>query len=81
MAKLTFVRLFISLVVFENCPLLQLDIKNAFIHGEIQEEVHMDQSPDFISQEEYVRIFHLKKTFNGLKQSPRAWFGKFGKVV
>ena len=41
-AKLTFVRLFISLVASYNWDLHQFDIKNAFLHGDLQEEVYME---------------------------------------
>ena len=72
--KLTFVRLFISLAASENWPLHQLDIKNVFLHGDLQEELYMEQPPDFVAQGEYGKVCHLKNSLYGLKQSPRAWF-------
>jgi len=80
-AKLTSVRLFISLAASANWPLHQLDIKNAFLHGDLQEEVYMEQPPGFVAQGGYGRVCYLKKSLYGLKQSPRAWFGKFSEVV
>ena len=80
-AKLNSVRLFISLAASENWPLHQLDIKNAFIHGDLQEEVYMEQPPSFITLGEFKKVCHLKKSLYGLKQSPRAWFGKFSEVI
>jgi len=47
-AKITYVRLFLAIVDIHHWPLHQLDIKNAFLHGELQ-EVCMDQSPDFLA--------------------------------
>ena len=47
-AKMTFVRIFISLAATYNWDLHQLDIKNAFLHGDLQEEVYMDQPPWFV---------------------------------
>ena len=73
-AKLTFVLLFISIAAYENRPLHQLDIKNVFLHGDLQEEVYMEQPPDFVAQGEYGKVCHLKNSLYGLKQSPRAWF-------
>ncbi|KAK2998527.1 hypothetical protein RJ639_023483 [Escallonia herrerae] len=52
-AKLTSVRLFISLAASLNWSLHQLDIKNAFLHGDLVEEVYMEQPPGFVAQEEY----------------------------
>jgi len=80
-AKLTSVRLFISLAASKHWPLHQLDIKNAFLHGDLNEEVYMEQPPGFVAQGEYGKVCHLRKSLYGLKQSPRAWFGKFSDVV
>jgi len=49
-AKLTYVRLFISLAATYDWLLHQLDIKNAFLNGDLQEEVYMEQPPGFIAQ-------------------------------
>ena len=48
-AKLTSVRLFISLIASYNWDLHQLDIRNAFLHGDLQEEVYMEQPPMFFA--------------------------------
>ena len=76
-AKMTYVRLFISLVATYHWNLHQLDIKNVFLHGDLQEEVYMEQPPRFVAQGEIGRVFGLRKSLYSLKQSPRAWFGKF----
>ena len=80
-AKITSVRLFISLAASHDWPLYQLDVKNAFLHGDLSEEVYMEQPPGFVAQGEYGKVCRLKKSLYGLKQSPRAWFGKFSEVV
>ncbi|KAJ9685389.1 hypothetical protein PVL29_017428 [Vitis rotundifolia] len=59
----------------------QLDIKNAFLHGDLEEEVYMEQPPGFVAQREYEKVCCLKKALYGLKQSPCAWFGKFSKEI
>ena len=80
-AKMTYVRLFISLPATHNWDLHQLDIKNAFLDGDLQEEVYMEQSPGFVAQGEIGKVCRLWKSLYGLKQSPRAWFGKFSQAV
>ena len=80
-AKISSIRLFISLAATYNWVLHQLDVKNAFLHGDLQEEVYMEQPPGFVAQGEYGRVCKLKKALYGLKQSPRAWFGKFSNAV
>ena len=80
-AKMTYVRLFISFSATHNCDLHQLDIKNAFLHGDLQEEVYMKQPLGFIAQGEIGKACRLRKLLYGLKQNPRAWFGKFSQAV
>ena len=80
-AKMIYVRLFISLAATYNWDLHQLDIKNVFLHGDLQEEVYIEQPPRFVVQGEIGRVCCLQKSLYGLKQSPRAWFGKFSQVV
>ena len=80
-AKLTSVQLFISLAATHGWDLHQLDIKNVFLHGDLAEEVYMEQPAGFVAQGEIGRVFRLRKSLYGLKQSPRAWFGKFSEVV
>ena len=41
----------------------------------------MEQPPRFVTQGEIGRVYHLRKSLYGLKQSPHAWFGKFSQVV
>ncbi|XP_065880880.1 retrovirus-related Pol polyprotein from transposon TNT 1-94 isoform X1 [Euphorbia lathyris] len=80
-AKMGSIRLFISLAAHSNWPLHQLDIKNAFLHGDLQEKVYMEQPPGFVAQGEYGKVCRLRKSLYGLKQSPRAWFGKFSQAI
>ena len=80
-AKLTSIRLFISLAASYDWDLHQLDIKNVFLHEDFQEEVYMKQPPGFVTRGEIGKMCRLRKSIYGLKQSPRAWFGKFSQAV
>ncbi|XP_058211908.1 uncharacterized mitochondrial protein AtMg00810-like [Rhododendron vialii] len=75
------VRALISCAANLNWPLHQFDVKNAFLHGELEEEVSMDIPPGFSSSETEGKLCRLKKAFYGLKQSPRAWFDRFSKAM
>jgi hypothetical protein len=56
-------------------------VKNAFLHGELEEEVYMAIPPGFSSSQTEGKMCRLKKALYGLKQSPRAWFGRFSKAM
>ena len=58
------------------CDLSQFHVKNAFLHGELEEEVYMAPPPGYQLHENSSYVCHLKKSHYGLKQSPRAWFEK-----
>ncbi len=74
-AKLASVRLFVFLTARYDWPLHQLDIKNAFLHGNLQEKVYMEQPSGFVAQGELGKVCRLQKSLYGLKQRPRACFG------
>ena len=78
---MTTVRLFLAMAAIRHWPLHQLDIKNVFLHGDLEEEVYMEQPPGFVAQGEFVLVCKLRRSLYGLKQSPRAWFGKFSHIV
>ena len=64
-----------------NWPLQQLDVKNAFLNGDLEEEVFMDLPLGFEEKFGEKKVCRLKKSLYGLKQSLRAWFDRFAKVV
>ncbi|RVW88304.1 Retrovirus-related Pol polyprotein from transposon RE1 [Vitis vinifera] len=80
-AKIASVHLLLSMAAMCSWPLYQLDIKNVFLHGDLAEEVYMEQPPGFVAQGESGLVCRLRRSLYGLKQSPRAWFGRFSSVV
>jgi hypothetical protein len=71
------VRLILSLAVSLNWPLRQLDVKNAFLHGTLKEEVYMVQPQGYTDPSHPSHVCKLLKSIYGLKQAPRAWFESF----
>ncbi|RVW32439.1 Retrovirus-related Pol polyprotein from transposon TNT 1-94 [Vitis vinifera] len=76
-AKLNTVRVLISLATNLNWPLHQFDVKNAFLHGGLEEEVYMDIPPGYSVTTRTNEVCKLQRALYGLKQSPQAWFGRF----
>ncbi|RVW90427.1 Retrovirus-related Pol polyprotein from transposon RE2 [Vitis vinifera] len=71
-AKIASVRLLLFMAAMCSWPLYQLDIKNGFLHGDLAEEVYMEQPPGFVAQGESGLVCRLRRSLYGLKQSPRA---------
>ncbi|RVW19974.1 Retrovirus-related Pol polyprotein from transposon TNT 1-94 [Vitis vinifera] len=80
-AKIASVRLLLSMAAMCSWPLYQLDIKNAFLHGDLAKEIYMEQPPGFVAQGESSLVCRLRRSLYGLKQSPRAWFDRFSSVI
>ena len=71
-----------SLAANLDWPLQQFDVKNAFLHGELSKEVYMDLPPGCMIPKVHCRkVYELKKSLYELKQSLRAWFGRFTKSM
>lgn len=81
MAKINTVRVLFSLAASLNWPLQQLDVKNAFLNGDLEEEVFMELPPVFDKEKKNNKVCKLKKLLYGLKQSPQAWFDRFTKAI
>jgi hypothetical protein len=80
-AKLNTVRILLSLAANLDWPLHQLDVKNAFLHGDLEEEVYMDIPSGYTASSKNEVVCKLQRALYGLKQSPRAWFGRFSQAM
>ncbi|KAH9768480.1 Integrase catalytic domain-containing protein [Citrus sinensis] len=80
--KINTIRILLSLAVNLDWPVQQFDVKNAFLHGDLFEEIYMDLPPGCSGPERLnQKVCKLKKSLYGFKQSPRAWFRKFTKAM
>lgn len=81
MAKMNTVRVLLSLAAIKDWSLHQMDVKNVFLNGELEEEVYMQLPPGFEEPQGKNKVCRLLKSLYGLKQSPRAWFDRFSKTI
>ena len=79
--KLTTIRLVLKIVVVENLHLEQLDVKTAFLHGDLEEELYMRQPEGFIKEDKRNLACRLKKSLYGLKLAPGQWYKKFNSFM
>uniref|UniRef100_A0A2N9F074 Reverse transcriptase Ty1/copia-type domain-containing protein n=1 Tax=Fagus sylvatica TaxID=28930 RepID=A0A2N9F074_FAGSY len=78
-ARLTSIRSLLAVATVCHWPLFQMDVKNAFLNGDLLEEVYMQPPPGYHDSQNLV--CRLRHALYGLKQAPRAWFAKFSSVV
>eukprot|EP00253_Pinus_taeda_P003538 PITA_03538 len=74
-AKMNSIRLILSLAASFKWEVHQMDVKSAFLHGDLREEIYMEQ-PIWFIQANSSLVCWLKKSLYALKQAPRAWYAK-----
>ena len=75
-ARIEAIRLFLAYASFKGIKVYQLDVKSAFLYGEVKEEVYVHQPPGFEDPNYPRRAYRLDKALYGLHQAPRVWYEK-----
>nr|CAH66624.1 OSIGBa0115A19.5 [Oryza sativa] len=75
-ARMETVRLLIAVAANKGWEIHHMDVKSAFLNGDLEEEVYVVQPPGFIEKGKEGQVLRLKKALYGLKQAPRAWNAK-----
>ncbi|GJV31895.1 retrovirus-related pol polyprotein from transposon TNT 1-94 [Tanacetum coccineum] len=73
-ARIKAIRIFVTNATHKNMTIYQMDVKTAFLNGELKEEVYVSQPEGFVDQDNPSHVYKLKKALYGLKQAPRAWY-------
>ena len=77
MVRHTSIRVLLVIVAIHDLELEQLDVKTAFLHGDLDEDIYMEQPEGFVVDGKSNMVCKLKKSLYGLKQSPRQWYKRF----
>jgi hypothetical protein len=72
-ARLDSVRVLLAVAAHHGWEVHHLDVKSAFLNGDLIEEVYVSQPPGFVISGKEGKVMHLKKALYGLRQAPRAW--------
>ncbi|GJU39934.1 retrovirus-related pol polyprotein from transposon TNT 1-94 [Tanacetum coccineum] len=73
--------IFIANAASKNMTIYQMDVKTAFLNGELKEEVYVSQPEGFVDPDHPTHVYHLKKALYGLKQAPRAWYDTLSRFL
>ena len=80
-ARIETVRLMIALAAQKGWQIHHMDVKSAFLNGDLEEEVYVQQPPGFIAKGGSSKVLRLKKALYGLRQAPRAWNSRLDKEL
>ena len=78
-ACISYVCALLTVATASKWDIFQMDVKNAFLNGNLSEEVYMQPLPSLSVESN--KVYHLRHALYGLKQAPRAWFVKFSSTI
>ncbi|GJU33904.1 retrovirus-related pol polyprotein from transposon TNT 1-94 [Tanacetum coccineum] len=73
-ARMKAIRIFLAYAAHKSFTVFQMDVKTAFLHGTLKEDVYVYQPEGFIDADHPSHVYKLKKALYGLKQAPKAWY-------
>ena len=80
-ARLEVIRILLAYACFRNFKLYQMDVKSIFFNGYLKKEVYVKQPPRFVHEKYPNYVYRLKKSFYGLRQSPRCWYERLSQFL
>nr|GEZ36684.1 retrovirus-related Pol polyprotein from transposon TNT 1-94 [Tanacetum cinerariifolium] len=80
-ARMEAIRIFLAYDTHKSFTVFQMDMKTAFLHGSLKEDVYVCQPEGFIDADHPSHVYKLIKALYGLKQAPRAWYDELSKFL
>ena len=80
-SRITSIRMMLAIASMRNLAVHQMEVKTAFLNGDLEEEIYMEQPEGFVSPGQAGKVYRLVKSLYGLKQAPMKWHEKFDHVV
>ena len=77
--RISSIRALLAIVAASKWDIFQIDVKNAFLNGDLSEKVYMQPPPGFSFK--LNKVCYLRRALYGLKQAPRTWFAKFSSTI
>jgi hypothetical protein len=74
-AKMNPIHIVLTLVASHKWEIRRMDVKSALLHGDLQEEIYMEQPPSYVQNDSNL-VCHIKKSLYGLKQAHYTWYAK-----
>ncbi|KAD3336335.1 hypothetical protein E3N88_31854 [Mikania micrantha] len=79
--RITSIRLVLTIAALRNLEVHQMDVKTAFLNGDLEEEIYMEQPEGFSAPGQEGKVCKLVKSLYGLKQAPKQWHQKFDQMI
>ena len=80
-AMLKSIRILLAIAAYHDYEIWQMDVKTAFLNGNIEEELYMVQPEGFVDPEDAGKVCKLQRSIYGLKQASRSWNLRFDEVI
>ena len=79
--RINFIRMVLAIATLKDLEVHQMDVKTAFLNGDLNEEIYMEQPEGFSASGQEMKVCRLVKSLYGLKQAPKQWHEKFDNVM
>ena len=80
-ARINSIKMIVAIATLRNLEVHQMDVKTAFLNGDLEKEIYMEQPEGFIVPGQEKKVCKLVKSLYGLKQTPKQWHEKFDNTM